>query len=301
MRFTIISLILVGIFSISHFSFAEMASTNYQIEWDSINSGGSDVSASGSYILRDTVGNASAGESESFSYLLRAGYRAGIFDQFISFEIFGQESGSSRTAAAAVGTTISTDVSGLAVGDYIALVQDEGEGQVSAIGQIAEIGVNSITVDELKNGGTTPVIDGTNDFIHLLEGNSVGLGTLDEGEVKAAIIGFEINSETDSGYSVQVYQNQGLVIGAKEIDPVVDGTVTAGSEEYGGRSSDAAITGSTFDTADTAFISDFQTIADDVGIQMVERNFLTLKAAISGSTGSGTYSQTLTIIASGNF
>ncbi|MFH1253364.1 MAG: hypothetical protein V1664_03480 [Candidatus Uhrbacteria bacterium] len=300
MHWKLIGLILVGVFSISRFALAEMTSTNYQIEWDSINSGGSDVSSSGSYVLRDTVGNASAGESESTSYLLQAGYRAGIFDQVISFDIFGQNSSSSRTATALIGTTITTDVTGLSIGDYIALIQDEGENQISAIGQITEIGAGTITVDELKDGGVSPTIDGTNDFVYQLEGNDVGLGTLNTASVKTATIGFEINSGFDPGYSVQVYENQGLIAGTKEIDPVADGVVTVGSEEYGGRSSDRTL-GSTFDTIDTAFMTDFQEIADDIGVQIARRNFLTLKAAIASSTDSGDYSQTLTIIASGNF
>jgi len=301
MRLILKGLILVGIFSISRFASADMASTNYQINWDSINYGGSDTSTSDSYTLRDTVGNPAAGASESTSYLLRAGYRAGIFDQVISFETFGQDIGSKRSATALIGNLITANTNDLTIGDYIALIQDEGEDQISAIGQIAILGAGTITVDNLKDGGMAPVIDGSNDYLYLLNGNSVDLGTLDNSEVKTTTIGFEINTDVDLGYSVQVYETQGLISGVNELAPVIDGAITSGSEEYGGRSSDTTLIDSTFDTADTAFTTGFQKIADDTGVQFSNRNFLTLKAAISDLTDAGDYSQDLVLIASGNF
>jgi hypothetical protein len=301
MRWFLKGLILVGIFSISRFALANMASTNYQINWDSLNYGGSDTSTSDNYILRDTLGNPGAGESQSASYLLRAGYRAGIFDQVISFEIFAQNNSSKKSVNSLVDKTIGVETDGLSVGDYIVLVQDEGGSQISAIGQISGVGAETITVDSLKNGGVAPLIDDNNDCLYKLGGYSTSLGTLNTSEIKTATIGFEINTDFDSGYSVQIYENHGLQDGTDEIAPVADGAVTAGSEEYGGRSSDVAIADSTFDTEDTAFTADFQKIADDTGVQFASRNFLTLKASINGSTNEGDYSQNLVLIASGNF
>ncbi|PSO44998.1 MAG: hypothetical protein BRC25_03530, partial [Parcubacteria group bacterium SW_6_46_9] len=52
-----------------------MESSNYQIQRDSINSGGVDISTSSSYALKDTVGEQATGRSTSTNYTVRAGYR----------------------------------------------------------------------------------------------------------------------------------------------------------------------------------------------------------------------------------
>jgi len=52
-----------------------MSSPNYQIESDSINIGGLDVSTSTNYSLKDTIGEVATGNSTSTSYNLYAGYR----------------------------------------------------------------------------------------------------------------------------------------------------------------------------------------------------------------------------------
>lgn len=301
MRLEYIGLILVGIFCIGRLVVAEMASDNFQIKWDSINFGGSDSSASASYILRDTLGNAGAGESESATYILRAGYRAGIFDEVISFEIFSQDNASEKAADALAGTTVTTNTDGFAVGDFIAVIENYGEDQVSATGQITAIGAGTLTVDEWKNGGVAPIIDGNDDFVYKLEGTTADLSDLDESEVNTAIICFEITADVDSGYSIQVFEDGDLRDGAADIDPVADGEVTAGNEEYGGRSSDTTLNDSTFDTEDTAFTENFQEVADENEEKFSDRNFITLKASITDDSESGDYAQVLTFIASGNF
>lgn len=76
MRLRIVTLVLVGIFSITSFTFAEMSSPSYQIDWDTISTGGSDSGTSSSYKIKDTVGNSGAGVSTSASYSEQAGYRS---------------------------------------------------------------------------------------------------------------------------------------------------------------------------------------------------------------------------------
>lgn len=302
MRSRLIMAILVGIFSINNFAIAEMASDNFQIEWDSINFGGSDTSASVSYKLRDTIGNAGAGESESASYLLQTGYRAGIFDQVLVFDVFNQDNSSKQTATVLTGDTVTVNsVSGFSVDDYLLLIQDLGENQISAIGKITAVGVDTITIDEWKNAGVAPVIDETNDYVYELNGTSANLGTLDKSQINTATIGFEVTIDNESGYSVQIFEDSDLHSGANTIPDVVDGAVTIGSEEYGGRSSDITLADSTFDTIDTAFTSDFQNIATESASKFYNRNFVTLKASRANDSELGTYTQTLTLIVSGNF
>ncbi|MEK7203291.1 MAG: hypothetical protein AAB653_03170, partial [Patescibacteria group bacterium] len=50
-------------------------STNYRIQYDSVNVGGSDSSTSTNYQVKDTVGEISSGISTSALYKLKAGYR----------------------------------------------------------------------------------------------------------------------------------------------------------------------------------------------------------------------------------
>jgi len=183
----------------------------------------------------------------------------------------------------------------------VSLLQDRGSGQVTAIGQIASIGGGSITVDALKDGGVAPVIDGTNDFVVLLDGAVSAFGTLSALSVGTSVIGMAVSSSAPSGYVVQVLSDGDFRNGANTINSVADGSVTVGSEEYGARSSDTALATSTFDTADSAFTTSFQTIADAATAVSNDRNFLVDKAAIDALTIEGVYAQTLTLIVSGNY
>jgi len=76
MRLRIVTLVLVGIFSITSFTFAEMSSPSYQIDWDTVSTGGSDSGSSSSYKIKDTAGNSGAGVSTSTSFSEQAGYRS---------------------------------------------------------------------------------------------------------------------------------------------------------------------------------------------------------------------------------
>ena len=296
---------LVGVFLYADPAFAEMTSSNFKIRWDSVTTGGSDTASSASYGLRDSVGGPSVGASTSANYQTSAGYRAGIFDQVITFDILPQSVTDQRAVTSRSSLTISTTSTGsLSAGDYIVLVQDRGADQISAVGRIVSGGIVSgvsITVDAWSDNGTTPTIDGSNDFFSPLNGSSVALGNLLVTTVSTAVIAYEVSSETDNGYSVQLMQAGNLLSGGNDINPVADGVVTIGSEEFGARSSDTTLATSTFDTTDTAITSLFQEVTTESTTKFNDRHFVTLKAAMSPATATGTYTQTLTLIASGNF
>ncbi len=300
---TTLTIVLVGFFIWSNIASAAMSSTNYRIDWDTISTGGSDTSSSATYGLRDTIGNTGIGGSTSTTYDLRAGYRQGVYDQVVSFEVFGQTS-TSTTASSLSSTTITVaSTAGFSVGDFIALIQDKGASQISAVGQITSIGGSTITVDELKNGGTAPAIDGTNDFVYRLSGASVAMGEFTTSAVATAVIGFNATVDNQNGYVVQVFDDGNLRFGGLDVNDVSDGAVTAGSEEYGGRSSDTSLSNSTFDTQDTGFTTTPQDLADESQGGFERRNFLTLKGSKTSvePAGEGTYSHTLSFILSGNF
>ncbi len=295
------AIVIVGFFGTTLSARAQMTSPSFEIRWDTVGDGGDDTSSSASYILRDTAGATGSGPSSSTSFDLEAGYRAGVFDQVIDFAFFSEDASSERDATAVAGTTITCSTVALVVGDMIALIQDRGAAQVSAVGKIVSIGVGTVTVDEFVTAGTDPVIDSSNDYVVELSGTTTNLGELDSSEVSTSIVGMEVTADINGGYVVQVMDDDDLSAGADTINDVADGAVTAGSEEYGGRSSDTSLADSTFDSSDTAFTTSFQDIVSESGVQFDNRSFLTLKTAISSSTADGAYSQSLTIIVSGNY
>lgn len=291
----------VGFFLCAQFAHAEMSSTNFKIRWDAVSTGGSDTSSSASYQLRDSVDTSAANTATSTNYQLNAGYRAGIYDQILTFDVQAQNMASGRGVSGVSGTTVTASESGLSVGDMIALIQDQGVSQVVALGRVATLGSGSFTVDFWADNGTAPVIDGTNDYVYPVSGTSIAFGDLSSSSVSTAVIGMEVSIEDDNGYIIQVMEDGELRDGSNEIDDVADGTVSAGSEEYGARSSDTSIATTSFDTADSAITSSFQSVVTESGAAFESRNFLILKAGITGSTNEGSYAHTLNVIASGTF
>lgn len=294
----VIAALFVGVFPVS----AQMSSAGYEIRWDTVGGGGDDVSSSASYLLRDSIGGMAPGQGSGASYELRAGYRQGLFDQVIDFAFFAQDNSVAVGVISVVGTEISCDnVTGLSVGDMVALIQDHGASQVTAIGMITAISGLNVTVDELKDAGTAPIIDGDDDALVLLSGTNLSLGSLSESSVRTAILGWDVHAEVDGGYSVQIVSDGDLRDGVEIIDPVSDGSVTPGFEEYGARSSDTSLVGSTFDTQDSAFTTMFQPVASASGFVYADRNFLTAKGSIDSLTADGSYAQSLNLIVSGNY
>ncbi len=298
----LIAFALVGIFVYQNVALAQMSSSSYLIRWDSVNTGGSDTGSSSSYQLRDTVESVVAGRTSSSSYNLDQGYRGGVFDQVLSFDVRAQNYSSvvSATALSSLTVTVSS-VSGIAVNDYIVLIQDRGVSQVSAMGKVTSIGGSTLTVDSLTNSGTAPSIDGTNDYVYVLSGATVSYGTLSDSSVSTAIISFEVSADSASGYVIQMNDDGNLRSSSSDVDDVSDGTVSEGSEEFGARSSDATLTSSTFDTADSAITTTRQDVVTRGSVTMSDRSFVTLKASISTSTSAGSYGNVISFIASGNF
>src|SRR3989338_6702839 len=252
MRFLPIVTAIVGFFiSVSVVS-AAMSSTNYQILWDSIDSGGSDVSSSASYILRDAVGNTGAGDSTSTSYQLNAGYRAGIFDQVVKFDLYVQGLSTHPAPTTFSRSIVAASTSGVAVGDVVAIVQDEGLNQVSAIGKISALGAGTITLDRVTIGASLPVIDGASDYVYKLSGSTIAWGDTLVDAPKTSLIAFEATADVQTGYTIGIVEDGNLRSAeGHDVDDVGDGAVTSANEEYGARSSDTALAASTFDAQDT--------------------------------------------------
>lgn len=272
-----------------------MTSINYTINWDSMNSGGDDMSTSTNYQIRDTLGDQAVGSSTSENYILRAGYRQGDTETAsITFDIGTQENstqtnfGSFSNAGKTV--TVSSTAS-YSIGNFIGVVEDQGLGQVIAIGKIDSILGNVITVDKWDGDPTSISAspNGVDDYVYRIDGDAAELGTLTAGEGKTSLTHTRIITNAKDGFTIYVNTDGDLRVSTSTvIINVSDGAVTAGSEEYGGRvfGATATSTGSDFAFAtSTREIQTSTTYAND------DRIGLIYKASITGSTGSGNYTQ----------
>jgi len=92
---------------------SQMESTNYRIDFDSVNTGG-EISTSTNYRISDTMGEVATGDSDSTNYQMRAGYQQ-MNTSFISIsgltsEILPNMSGIvAGTSATSTSVTVTTD------------------------------------------------------------------------------------------------------------------------------------------------------------------------------------------------
>lgn len=124
----------------------------------------------------------------------------------------------------------------------------------------------------------------------LISSDSLNLGALDQGSVSSAATTATVNTDSITGYSLSISAVSGTSIAA-----VADGTVTAGSEEYGfsAAGTESGVTGDVAVAAST-LISSFS------GPITMSATVMTFKASKSPASAPGSYSQTVTIAASAN-
>jgi len=286
----------------SNIALAEMSSTNYQIQWDELSSGGGNASSS-SYELRGSTAGSSSGErSTSASYGVDQGFRAGIYDPVVDFTPYVQDRSTQVAATDFTGNVVTvTTASGFSVGDWILLVENEGPTQVTAMGQIASISSPAITMYS-SYSGIAPTMDGANDYVYLMSQTATNaLGTLSSSVVTTQTIGWVACADVTRGFGVYAFTDGELRSGSDILAGVADGSVTAGSSEYGARSSDLSLSTSTFDTQDTALSTTPALVGSTSVSSFSNSGFLTLKAAISSAQNSGSYVQSLTAVFVGDY
>jgi len=295
----------VVIFLVLQNSARAMTSTNYLINWDSVNSGGDDVSSSTNFGLRDTLGEQATGYSSSTSYLVSAGYRVGDQDIPSLTFIIGTQENSTKTAYTAFSTSsksvIVASTAGYSNNDLIGVVENIGLAQMVAIGKIVSILGTTITVDAWE--GTPQLMSEVpgvgNNSVFRMNGYAAELGTLSTTAGNTSITGTRIESDAPNGYTVYVNDDGDLRNGTTPITNVSDGSVTVGSEEYGIRifGSHAVGVGS-----DIALSTSPQTIQQSsTSTQSEERDVIVYKAAISSATTAGNYSQNVFYTVTANY
>ncbi len=299
--------VLIFVLAISFTSSAAfaMTSVNYKVNWDSINSGGDDISSSTNYILHDTVGEVATGSSTSENYRLRAGYRYGDTEApSLSFEIGTQENSTETTFSAFnnAGKTVTVASSAsYSVGNYIGVVENKGAAQIIAIGKITDVTGLVITVDAWDGSPTlvSAVPAGGDDYAYRLNGSAAQLGTITTSIVATSLTRTNVISNIENGYTVYVLDDGNLRIDATTyMGNVADGAVTAGSDEYGARvfGNSATSTGSDF-----AFATTTTAVQESYTFASNERIGLVYKAAISAITAAGNYSHAVYYTLTGKF
>jgi len=164
----------------------------------------------------------------------------------------------------------------------------------TSVGAAVDYGLGLIT-----NDNTTDVTATVPLFSRFaVDDTSMVLGTLSSGSVSSDLQTYTINSNNTTGITMQIATDGDLDDGSgNEIDYVADGTVTAGSEEYGITvDNESSVTiDATYDTGDNAIVQapdDLATTAAEVTGGSFD---ITYKASIDGGTETGVYAQVVTV------
>lgn len=300
---------ILGIAFFSVFLFAggivhAMTSTNYIVNWDSVNSGGADNSTSTNYVLKDTIGGQATGYSSSTNYQLRAGYRTGDMDlATLNFSIHTENSSVKSlytTFNSLANTVVVASTSGFSVGDMIAAVEQVGLGEKAAIGRIASIVGSTISVDKWDGQTGTMVISpsGATSFVFRLDGSTVSFGNLTGPTTATSLTGTRVTTNAVNGFTVYVQTNGGLTTGVTAITNVSDGIVSSGQEEYGWGVQGATATSTPFDQPFAVSATPIQqstTFVNSEGVVLI------YKLSVISSTTAGAYAQTVSYTATANF
>ncbi|MFA5130573.1 MAG: hypothetical protein WC477_06720 [Patescibacteria group bacterium] len=282
-----------------------MTSANYQINWDSLNSGGDDISNSANYRMQDTIGEQATGLSNSENYQISAGYRLGSSaTPFLSILVRAQENAVKTTWStfSNSGKTVVVANAGLfIVGDYLGIIENEGFGEKVAIGKISLINGSTITVDawEGEPGDLSAVPDGNGDVAYRLNGRTADLGTVYFGTEHEALSFSNVDTNAGNGYTVSVQGTGSFTNGTHAMDDVLDGVVSLQSEEYGAESigSIGYATGT-----DLAIPTASQRVIATSTQQAVNQRIgLLYKVSVTPATPTGNYSQTVMYRVTGNF
>ncbi len=279
-----------------------MSSLNYRIDWDSLNAGGNEAATSSAYRIHDTIGGVAAGTSTGSAYKLSAGYRAGENIDRISIAVAAQSATSTYDSTysavdTGLGTVTVTTPGAFSVGNTIAVVENSGFAQATAIGEISSIVGSKITVMNFQTSGPlSPVPSGGNDGVFRLSGTALPFGAVVSTSQPTLVLRILVHSTAPSGYLVYMQGLTNLVNGGgSPIAAVTDGAVTVGVEEYGsmGIGMRTVSPGTDFGVTTTPrLVQSSPTISDEITMSGDQTAQL-FKLAVATSTAPGSYSQTV--------
>lgn len=157
-------------------------------------------------------------------------------------------------------------------------------------------------------------------FSFSISPTTCALGTMETTEVDACLITLTTTTNAVDGYVTTVYNSaNGLAtVGLDNVNPVGDGSITAGSEEYGistedagadiGQFSGGSITGANCTTNLSGPLTSFspmttssQSVVETPNEVSEEATDVCIAAAISLTTAAGDYTDTATFISTGYY
>ena len=132
-----------------------------------------------------------------------------------------------------------------------------------------------------------------------ISANSLDFGVIPLNSVATTNHTISTRTNAERGYTTTIYEDENLRTGfGDDIDDVIDGEVTANSEEYGIRTSGAE---GQMNGADTAITSDAQIVASYSSWINLSTVTITYKVSISPITPAGYYSHAVTLVTTGKF
>jgi hypothetical protein len=174
------------------------------------------------------------------------------------------------------------------------------EGITSTAGDFSLFDFSDTTPGELT--GDSFVLDGgfyfpdtATSLTLTVDQTTLSLGTLSQSSVASDTLGLTVTTNSDSGYTVSITEDGNLRSGSNDVDDVSDGSVTAGSEEYGIRTggssgllaTDTAISGS-------VNVMSKSSAATDDAVSVI------FSASVGASSLAGSYSHIVTFTATVN-
>jgi len=136
-------------------------------------------------------------------------------------------------------------------------------------------------------------------FTFTISKNSINFGTISVGSVFQDSYTVTTTTNAVNGYQTTIYEDGNFrMASGSDIDDVTDGEVTAGSEEYGIRTSGAQ---GQMNSADTAITSSPQVVASYSSWISGSAVTVTHKVSVSLTTSAGYYNHTVTLVSTGRF
>jgi hypothetical protein len=136
-------------------------------------------------------------------------------------------------------------------------------------------------------------------FTFTISANLIDFGPLTVGSVFTDSVTVTTTTNSVDGYFTTIVEDgEFRTVDGDDINDVTDGTVSAGSEEYGIRTSG---THGQMNGADTAILSTPQNVADYTSWINGDATTVTFKASIAVTTVAGYYEHNVTLISTGRF
>lgn len=281
---------------------AAMSSTNYQVPWDSLGSGGDEQGSSANYTIDDTIGGI-VGGGDSATYRSLAGYRSGDRGALSFVVRMAPMSGTAASynllSVAGKALKLMASPNPFTVGQYVAIIENPGLSQITAVGRISSVDGLDVTLDRLdgQTGSLSSVP--TVGQVVLAGGGDISLGDVSATASGVATGVVSVEAGTPLGYTLYAQSAAPLASSSHTFTSVADGSVTLGAEEYGVRTYGTRASLS----VDTALSTTPVSVQTSSAVTAVtgDRTAFVYRLALGPTTPAGTYSQSVFFTLTANY